>query len=178
VATFTCTIPGGTANLYILDNFVGHSPYSWNTTTYPNGSYYLLCNGYRNGSLVGSAAENVTVSNGAPTPTPLPPTPTPKPPTPTPKPPTPTPAPTSAPTPGLVTITGPTSGSIVTGVVTFVCTNPYGPSNLYIDDKLVGYYNYSWDTTKFTNGSHYLLCNGYRNGSLIGTAAENVTVRN
>src|SRR5271156_2610963 len=206
VVTFTCANPGGTAYLYIDEKFVAYSTYSWDTTKFTNGSHYLLCNGYRNGSLVGSAAENVTVSNKAPTPTPTPsrtptptptpstptptptvtpkpPTPTPTPsgtPTPTPKPPTPTPVPTATPTPSPspVTITSPASGSIVSGVVTFACANPGGTAYLYIDEKFVAYSTYSWDTTKFTNGSHYLLCNGYRNGSLVGSAAENVTVSN
>jgi hypothetical protein len=179
VVAFTCTVPGGTANLYILDNFVGYSPYSWNTTTYPNGSYYLLCNGYRNGALVGSAAENVRVSNAAPTPTPVV-TPTPKPPTPTPMPTPrpPTPTPTATPTPGPVTITSPAAGSTVSGTVAFTCANPGGTTNLYIDDKFEGYSPYSWNTTKFSNGSHYLLCNGYRSGAFVGSATENVTVRN
>jgi hypothetical protein len=186
--TFTCTNPGGSANLYIDDVFVGYSSYSWNTTKFTNGGHYLLCNGYRNGSLIGSAAENVTVSNGAPTPTPVvtptpkPPTPTPTPrpptptPTPTPKPPTPTP--TATPTPGPVKITSPAAGSTVSGVVSFTCTNPGRSVYLYIDENFIGYNSYSWDTTKFANGSHYLLCNGYRNGSLVGSASENVTVRN
>jgi hypothetical protein len=63
-------------------------------------------------------------------------------------------------------------------VVTFTCTNPGGTTNLYIDNVFVGNSSYSWNTTKFTNGSHYLLCNGYRNGALVGNATEHVTVRN
>ena len=42
----------------------------------------------------------------------------------------------------------------------------------------VGYSSYSWNTTKFTNGSHYLLCNGYRNGSYDRKHNQNVTVSN
>jgi hypothetical protein len=173
VVTFSCSNPGGSAYLYIDDVFIGYSSYSWNTTTFTNGSHYLLCNGYRNNSLVGSATEYVTVSNRAPTPTPIPPTPTPKPPTPTPS-----PTPTATPTPGPVTITSPASGSTVSGVVTFTCTNPGGSVYLYIDDNFIGYNSYSWNTTKFANGSHYLLCNGYRNSALVGSAAENVKVNN
>jgi hypothetical protein len=63
VVTFTCANPGGTTNVYIDGTFVGHSPYSWNTTKFANGGHYLVCNGYRNGALVGSATENVKVSN-------------------------------------------------------------------------------------------------------------------
>jgi hypothetical protein len=47
-----------------------------------------------------------------------------------------------------------------------------------IDDVFMANSSYSWNTTKFTDGSHYLLCNGYRSGSsFIGNATENVTVR-
>jgi CSLREA domain-containing protein len=173
VVTVACTNPYGPANLYIDGTFVGYYTYSWNTAKFTNGSHYLLCNGYRNGSMIGSAAEHVTVSNGAPTPTPKP--------TPTPTPtatPTPRPTPTPTPTPGAVTITSPAAGSTVSTTVSFSCTTPGGTSNLYIDDTFVGYSPYSWNTTKFTNGSHYLLCNGYRNKVMVGSAAEYVTVRN
>jgi hypothetical protein len=167
VVTFACTNPGGTANLYIDDVFVAHSAFAWNTASFTNGRHNLLCNGYRGGVLIGHAIENVTVSNSAPTPTPTPrPTPTP------------TPTPTATPTPGTVTITGPAAGSIVSGVVTFTCTNPGGTANLYIDDVFVAHSAYSWHTTMSANGSHSLLCNGYRNGTLIGNATERVTVRN
>jgi hypothetical protein len=70
-AVFTCadTAYGATVNLYINDVYVagGHSPfsYSWNTTAKSNGSYYLVCNGYVNGSKNGSVAENVKVLNAA-----------------------------------------------------------------------------------------------------------------
>jgi len=45
----------------------GHSPFSylWNTTAKSNGAYYLVCNGYVNGSKNGSVTENVTVLNAA-----------------------------------------------------------------------------------------------------------------
>ena len=86
--------------------------------------------------------------------------------------------PTATPTPTPVSITSPAAGSTVSGVVTFTCTNPSGSAYLYIDDVFVGYSSYSWTTTKFANGSHYLLCNGYGSGSLIGTAQEYVTVSN
>ena len=151
VVPFSCKYPSGTTNLYIDDVFVGHSPYSWNTAKFANGSYYLVCNGYRNSALVGSVAEHVTVNNRKPT---------------------------ATPTPVPVTITSPAAGSTVSGVVTFACSNPGGSVNLYIDDNFVGYNSYSWNTTKFTKGTHYLACNGYRNGSLVGSTAEDVRVNN
>ncbi len=84
----------------------------------------------------------------------------------------------ATPTPTPVSITSPAAGSVVSGVVTFTCTNPGGTARLYIDDVFVASSTYSWNTTKFTNGSHYLLCNGYQNTVLVGSTAENVTVRN
>lgn len=57
----------GTVGIYVDGNWVGGSPYAWNTVAVSNGSHGLLCNGYVNGSPDGSAGENVTVSNaGAP----------------------------------------------------------------------------------------------------------------
>jgi len=76
--SFACTdsIAGSTIGLYIDNQWVSGSPYSWNTTTAANGSHYLLCNGYTKSSLNGSTSETVTVSNGSSTPQP---TPSPKP---------------------------------------------------------------------------------------------------
>jgi len=113
----------------------------------------------------------------SPTPGPTPsPTPTASP-APTP---TATPAPTPTPTRGRsVTIYSPSPGSTVSGLMSFTCsTNRGGTAFLYIDDTFVAYSSYSWQTTKFANGSHYLLCNGYRNGSYVGSAQEYVTVSN
>jgi hypothetical protein len=84
--SFTCTdsIAGSTTGLYIDNQWVSGSPYSWNTTTAPNGSHYLLCNGYTKSTLNGSANETVTVHNGSGTPQPSS---------------SPSPKPTSSPTP-------------------------------------------------------------------------------
>jgi len=86
--------------LYIDEAFVSGGPYSWNTTTAANGSHYLVCNGYVNGTSSGSVGENVTVNNSAQTPAPTS-SPTPAPTR------TPTPVPTSAPT------TAPTAASTI-----------------------------------------------------------------
>jgi len=88
------------------------------------------------------------------------------------------PTPTAAPTPAPVTITSPAAGSTVKGVVTFSCSNPGGSTNLYVDDVFLAHSSYSWDTTQVANGSHHLLCNGYRNGTLNGSKSEKVTVSN
>ena len=94
--SFACTdsAPNSKVSLYIDDIYVTTSTYSWDSTTMANGSHYLLCNGYVNSKLNGSASENVMVSNGAPTPVPTT-APTPVPTTAS----TGTPMPTSVPTP-------------------------------------------------------------------------------
>jgi hypothetical protein len=149
VVPFSCTVPGGSANLYIDDVFVANNSYSWTTTKFANGSHYLLCNGYRSGSFIGTAQEHVTVSNGAPapTPTPVPPTPTPKPPTPTPtpKPPTPTPTPVP-PTPTPTPVATPGSGSIINSppqrTADFIATLG---ANAHISEGSANYYRESDD---------------------------------
>jgi hypothetical protein len=51
-----CSNPGGsTVGIYVDGNWVGGSPYAWNTVAVSNGSHGLLCNGYVNGSPDGSA---------------------------------------------------------------------------------------------------------------------------
>jgi hypothetical protein len=155
---FTCTdTPDAVVYLYIDDVYVaaGNSPFtfSWDTTAASNGSHYLVCNGYVNGSTNGSAAENVTVSN------------------------------VSNP-PQTVSITNPAANSTVSATVPFSCTDtaPNAVVILYIDDVYVAAGNspltFSWDTTAASNGSHYLVCNGYVNGSTNGSAAQDVTVSN
>jgi hypothetical protein len=130
---------------------VANSSYSWNTTKFTNGSHYLLCNGYLNSVLVGSAAENVTVSNGTPTPTPKPPTPTPTPvpPKPTPKPPTPTPS--ATPTIGVC---GASSGeSLTVKPTTGLCTTGTASS-------VSGTGPWSW-TCAGSNGSSAASCEAF-----------------
>ena len=153
---FSCADPAPDAivGLYIDDVYVaaGSSPFtfSWDTTAASAGSHYLVCNGYVNGISNGSAAENVTVSNFTPT----------------------------------VSITNPVANSTVSATVPFSCsdTAPDAVVNLYIDDVYVAGGNspftFSWDTTAASNGSHYLVCNGYVNGGTNGSAAEDVTVSN
>jgi hypothetical protein len=156
---FSCadTALDATVGLYIDDVYVaaGNSPvtFSWDTTAESNGSHYLVCNGYVNGNPNGSAAENVTVSN------------------------------VSNPQ-QTVSITSPEANSTVSATVPFSCTDtaPNAVVILYIDDVYVAAGNspltFSWDTTAASNGSHYLVCNGYVNGSTNGSAAQDVTVSN
>jgi hypothetical protein len=54
--SFVCSNPGGTVGVYIDDIYVSGSPYAWDTTKVANGSYYLLCNGYKNGVQSGVQA--------------------------------------------------------------------------------------------------------------------------
>ncbi len=166
---FSCadTALNAVMNLYIDDVYVAgeNSPFvldprigslfsfSWDTTAASNGSHYLVCNGYVNGISNGSAAENVTVNNLTP--------------------------PTLT-----ISITNPPANSTVSATVAFSCTDtaPNAVVNLYIDDVYVAAGNspltFSWDTTAASNGSHYLVCNGYVSGGTNGSAAQDVTVNN
>jgi hypothetical protein len=86
--------------------------------------------------------------------------------------------------PATVSITSPAADSTVSATAAFSCTDttPGAVVGLYIDDVYVAAGNspftFSWDTTAASNGSHYLVCNGYVNGGTNGSAAENVTVSN
>ncbi|MBV8774573.1 MAG: hypothetical protein JO166_19890 [Deltaproteobacteria bacterium] len=99
-------------NLDVDSNYYASAPdyapsytTTWNSASVPNGNHTIQCNGYAsNGALLGNPTANITVSNGASTPTPTPgPTLTPtRRPTPTP-----TPTPSATPTPtGCNTIPG------------------------------------------------------------------------
>jgi len=108
MVSFVCTdsVPNSSVRLYIDDVYVSGSPYLWKSTTTTNGSHYLLCNGYVNGSFTGSASENVMVTNVAPTPVPTI---------------APTPVPTTAPTNTPIPIGVPTP-SACTSTVDVFCT--------------------------------------------------------
>ena len=79
-----------------------------------------------------------------------------------------------------VTITSPAANATVSGTVIFNCTDSAANSKVgvYIDSKYVSTAPYSWNTTAVTNGSHYLICDGYVGNALNGSVTENVTVRN
>jgi hypothetical protein len=79
-----------------------------------------------------------------------------------------------------VTITSPAANATVSGTVIFNCTDSAANSKVgvYIDSKYVSTAPYSWNTTAVTNGSHYLICDGYVGNALNGSVTENVTVSN
>jgi hypothetical protein len=79
-----------------------------------------------------------------------------------------------------VSITNPAANATVSGTVTFTCTDsaPNSKVGLYIDQTYISGSPYSWNTTTATNGSHYLVCNGYVNSIANGSAGQNVTVSN
>jgi len=77
-----------------------------------------------------------------------------------------------------VSITSPAPNSRVSGTVSFTCTNPGGTTGLYIDNAWVANSSFSWNTVLTSNGSHYLICNGYVGGQGIGGTNETVTVAN
>jgi hypothetical protein len=80
----------------------------------------------------------------------------------------------AVPTWAQVSITNPAANAIVSGTVSFTCTDsaPNSKVGLYIDETYVSAGPYSWNTTAMANGSHYLVCNGYVNGSGNGSVGE------
>jgi hypothetical protein len=129
--------------------------YSLDTTTLPDGvhSLQIWAHDTNNDTLV-SAAVSVTVSNGNASPIPIP-TPTPAP--------TPTPVTTNFP----ISLTFPSSGQIISGVVsvTGVITQPLDAAGSYlmVDGWEVGThrvtgapYIYQLDTNTLTSGQHTL----------------------
>ena len=83
-----------------------------------------------------------------------------------------------------VSITNPAALSTVAATVPFNCMDSASGAtvNLYIDNVYVAGgrspFSYSWHTTAASNGSHYLVCNGYVNSQTNGSASASVTVRN
>jgi len=75
-------------------------------------------------------------------------------------------------------ITNPAANSTASGTVTFSCTDAGGTTGLYVDDVWVANGFYPWNTRTYSNGSHYLLCNGFIGGVYNGQVAFNVTVNN
>jgi hypothetical protein len=84
-----------------------------------------------------------------------------------------------------VTITYPANGATVSGTVN-VTTSTTGAINevkFYIDgsqvkDDTSSPYDYSWDTTAYSEGSHTITADGYVSGTLKDTDSVTVTVQN
>jgi hypothetical protein len=80
-----------------------------------------------------------------------------------------------------VTMTSPTDGSSVSGVVAVNCTDTNAGSSFgfYVDGSFQTTTSgaWSWDTSSASPGSHYVLCNAYHAGTYSGSASASVTVR-
>jgi endonuclease/exonuclease/phosphatase family metal-dependent hydrolase len=86
-------------------------------------------------------------------------------------------------TPPAVTITSPTDGAVVSGMVTISFTatdeNPVVEYEILVDGLLrVAAQNYDWDTTQETNTAHSITCRARDNSKNWGEASITVTVDN
>jgi hypothetical protein len=128
------------------------APFSWNwdTTTYSEGSHTIRVDGYASGVFKDDDTITVTVDN-----IPI----------------------------YSVTITNPTDGQTVSGTVTCAATSNCTSVRWYIDgvykteDTSVPF-QYSWDTTLESNGSHTVKAEGYVSGVKQAEDTNTCTVDN
>jgi hypothetical protein len=123
--------------------------YTWDTTGYSNGSHTILAEGYKSGVLKDTDSVTVTVDNVS----------------------------------YYVTITNPANGSTVSGTVAVTTDTNCDEVKFYIDGTLVkddtsSPFDYTWDTTLYSEGSHTILAEGYVSGVLEDTDSVTVTVEN
>ena len=123
--------------------------YTWDTTTYSDGDYTILAEGYVSGSLEDTDSVTVTVDNVT----------------------------------YYVTITNPSDGATVSGTVSVTTNTDCDEVKFYIDGTLVkddtsSPFDYSWDTTTYSDGDHTILAEGYVSGTLQDTDSVTVTVDN
>jgi hypothetical protein len=147
-------------NLYIDGNYQASSPpyqFSWDSTQVPDGAHTISINAYDyQSNLVGSASVTVTVNNSG----------------------------GSSGSSSVAQITQPTNGQTVSGTVTVTSPQGQGVSwiNFYVDGNYQGSsppYQFSWNSTQVSNGSHTLSVTAYNSqDSAIGQASVTVTVNN
>ena len=82
-----------------------------------------------------------------------------------------------------VNITNPADGSTVSGTVSVTTSTNCDEVKFYIDGTLVkddtsSPFDYTWDTTGYSNGSHTIMVEGYVSGTLQDTDSVTVTVQN
>jgi hypothetical protein len=123
--------------------------YAWDTTAYSDGGHTILVEGYVSGTLEDTDSVTVTVENIT----------------------------------YYVTITNPTNGSTVSGTVNVTTNTNCDEVRFYIDGTLVkddtsSPFDYTWDTTAYSNGNHTILVEGYASGTLKDTDSVTVTVEN
>ena len=107
--------------------------WNWNTTTYSEGNHTIRVDGYVSGTFADDHEITVNVDN----------------------------------VPDYeVTITNPTNGSTVSGTVTCTAESNCDFIRWYIDDVFVyedtaAPFQYSWDTTQYSDGSHTVRADGF-----------------
>jgi hypothetical protein len=114
------------------------SPYSWSwdTTTYSEGSHTIRVDGYASGVFKDDDTVTVTVDNIVEP---------------------------------YVTITNPSQGQTVSGTVTCAANSNCDSVRWYIDgsykaEDTSAPFQYSWDTTAYSNGNHTVKAEGYNSG--------------
>ena len=124
--------------------------YTWDTTQYSDGSHTVKAEGYVAGALKDTDSATVTVDNIIDY---------------------------------YVTITNPAHGSTVSGSVAVTTDTNCDEVRFYIDDVLTytdtaAPFEYTWDTTQYSDGSHTVKAEGYLAGALKDTDSVTVTVDN
>jgi subtilisin family serine protease len=130
--------------------------FSWNTTSWPNGSYTLVATARDAAGNSASASRSVTVNNVTDT------------------------------TPPVVAITSPISGGTISGLVTLAATATDNVGvvkvEFYSDGVLIGVdtsapYAYKWNTRKVAKGAHSLQAKAYDAAGKVGVSVPvSVTV--
>ncbi|MBU7044899.1 MAG: hypothetical protein HXS54_00565, partial [Theionarchaea archaeon] len=128
------------------------APFSWNwdTTTYSEGSHTIRVDGYVSGTFADDDTVTVTVDNVVEY---------------------------------YVTITNPSEGQTVSGTVTCAASSNCTSVRWYIDGTYVAEdtsspFQYSWDTTAYSNGSHTVKAEGYVSGVKQAEDSNTCTVDN
>ena len=133
--------------------------YTWNTTTVPNGSYYLLSEAFGNGGSAFSSGVSITVHNSPPTTSVL--------------------SPSKGATLSGSTLLG-ASASNATSVEFWLVGGSYGLSGHLIGTATPTYYGwlYTWNTTTVPNGSYHLLSEAFGTGGSAFSPGVSITVHN
>ncbi|MBU7014252.1 MAG: hypothetical protein HXS52_09955 [Theionarchaea archaeon] len=120
----------------VKDDTASPFDYTWDTTSYSEGSHTVLAEGYVSGSLKDSDSVTVTVDNEVEY---------------------------------YVTVTDPTSGETVSDTVTCTASSNCDSVKWYIDgtykaEDTSAPFQYSWDTTAYSDGDHTVKAEGYVDG--------------
>jgi hypothetical protein len=124
--------------------------YSWDTTQYPDGTHTIEVKGYCSGVYKDNDIVTVTLC--------IPPW-------------------------YYVTITNPTDDQTVSGTIMCAATSNCGSVKWYIDGSYIvedtsAPFEYNWDTTEYSNGTHTLEAEGYVSGALKDSDSVTVNVIN